>query len=326
MHPRPHHRVDADFAEEILAELYEYRRKRRWLAFALWATLGWFGAHRFYLERSGTGVLMLFTVGGGLLWWLVDAFLIAGMVRAHNTEQARRESAGLPPVELSFMPPLSREVLDRPPEWTRRWREAGRRWRVLRFGGDLLVLLIAGVALGVVAREAGVWEALIAVLVLVGVTSAGATLGRLGHLPVVHGLVRWSHRVRLFYYYNKPGSPLALLFRPVTGAILAPFRRRDRAEVKLYLQLGGVFTAAFLVLDFGGEVLAPLVTGGGLPDLMDLLGLWLEEATVTFLVIYAFATPIGAVLTLYLLMRATHTLPRLLSALVVAAMALGLLI
>ncbi|HUH12737.1 MAG TPA: TM2 domain-containing protein [Longimicrobiales bacterium] len=326
MHARPHpHRVDADFAEEILAELYAYRRKRPWLAFLLWGTLGLVGGHRFYLERPLTGLLMMFTAGGVFVWWLADAFLILAMVREHNAEQEVRQRAGLPPVEMAFMPPLSRHVLDQPPAWTRRWREAGRAWRMVRFGGDLLVLLIAGVGLGALARAEGVWEGPVAVLVLAAVTSAGGTVGRVGHLPVVHGLLRWSHRVRLFYYYNKPGSPLALLFRPVTGAILAPFRRRDRAEVKLYLRLGALFTLGFLLLDFGGEVLGPILTGGELPAAGALFEFWLKEATITFAVIYAFATPIGAVLTLYLLMRPTHTLPRLLSALVVGAMALGML-
>src|SRR5690606_13093594 len=136
-------------------------------------------------------------------------------------------------------------------------------------------------------------------------------------LPVTRELIRWNHRLRLFYYYNRPGKPLALLFRPVTAAISAPFRRRDRAEVKLYLQLGGVLTALFLVLD-----LIEAIAEGGLGALtpMSLFGLWMREAVATFLVIYAFATPIGAVLTVHLLMRPSHFVPRLLRALVVAAM------
>jgi hypothetical protein len=50
-----------------------------------------------------------------------------------------------------------------------------------------------------------------------------------------------------------------------------------------------------------------------------------KEATTTFIVIYSFATPIGAVLTLHLLMRPTHTVARVLSVLVVVAMFAGLL-
>lgn len=66
------------------------------LAYILWFFLGAFGAHRFYLGRVGSGVAMLvlfwlgvFTfwliIGSVFLlaygvWWLVDAFLIPGMV------------------------------------------------------------------------------------------------------------------------------------------------------------------------------------------------------------------------------------------------------
>ncbi|CAN5775282.1 hypothetical protein BH23GEM9_BH23GEM9_25650 [soil metagenome] len=316
--------VDPDFAEEILAELYAYRPKRKWLAYLLWGTLGWFGAHRFYMGRPLTGLLMLFSLGGALVWWFVDIFLIGGMVRHHNEEQEQRRRVGLPPLELSFMPPLWRNVLDQPPEWTRRWREAGNVARARRMTGDVLVLVMTGLLLGAVARAADVWEAILAVVVLVIVVTAGAAVGRFGHLPVVHGLIRWSHRLRLFYYYSPPGSPLAMLFRPVTAAILAPFRRRDRAEVRLYLQLGGVITLFFLILDFGGEVLGPILRSGTLPSPFAVLILWIREATVTFVVIYAFATPIGAILTQYLLMLRTHTVPRVLGALVLLSVLLGI--
>jgi TM2 domain-containing membrane protein YozV len=316
-------RVDADFAEEVLAELYAYRRKRRWVAFLLWGTLGWFGAHRFYTERPASGLLMMFTLGGGLVWWMVDAFFIGRMVREHDGEQARREAFDLPPVQLSFMPPLSREVLERPPEWTLRWRARSSGPRMARMTGDVLLLMLAGVTLGAVARRADVWEAVFAVTVLVALSSAGAAVGRFGHLPVVYGLVRWSHRLRLFYYYCRPGNSFALLIRPLTGALLAPFQRRARAEASLYLQLGGIITVAFLVLDFGAEVLGPVLGRGALPSLTGVFGLWIREAVVTFLVIYCFATPVGAVLTKHLLLRRTHTVPRLLGAVVLICMAVG---
>jgi TM2 domain-containing membrane protein YozV len=314
--------VDADFASEVLADLYSYRQKKRWAAYLLWGVLGWFGAHRFYLGRTGSGLLMLITLGGGLLWWLVDAFLIGSMVRTYNDEQELRKRTRLPPIELSFMPPLSRTILDRPPEWTERWRAGGRVRRWLRFAGDVMVLLLTGIGLGFVAREFGVFEAIVPVLVLTALIAAGSSTGPLDRFALTRALLAWGHRLRLFYYFNKPGNPLALLFRPLTGAILAPFRQRARAEVRLYLQLGAVFTALFMLEDLvsalfeeGLSALAPL----------SLLRLWLVEVITNFVVIYAFSTPIGAVLTLYLLVRPTHTVPRILSVLVAGAILLGVM-
>lgn len=317
-----HRRVDADFAEEVLAELYTYPRRRPLVAFVLWALTGWFGGHRFYIGRPGTGLLMLLTGGGMLVWWVVDGFLIAGMVREYNEDQALRERVRQPPRELDFMPPLSREVLAQPPEWTTKWRESGVMRGGLRLTGDVFVLLITGMGLGAIAAEAGVHEAVLTVSVLAGLTVAGARSGAISHLPVIRELIRWNHRLRLFYYYNKPGRPLALLFRPVTAAVLAPFSRRSRAEVRLYLQLGGVFTLFFTAID----VIEALAENGvSALGPVSLASLWLREATTTFMVIYAFATPIGAALTRNLLMRRTHVIPRILSAVVVLSMILGML-
>ena len=317
-----HRRVDADFAEEVLAELYTYPRRRMVVAVLLWVLTGWFGGHRFYLGRPGTGLLMLFTGGGGLIWWVIDAFLIGRMVREYNEDQALRERMRQPPRELDFMPPLSRDVLAQPPEWTAKWRESSPMRGGLRLTGDVFVLLLAGLGLGAIAADSGVYEAVLTVSVLAALTVAGARSGAISHLPLIRELIRWSHRLRLFYYYNKPGTPLALLFRPITGAMLAPFSTRARAEVRLYLQLGGVFTLFFTAIDIL-EALADKGLSALTP--MSLTSLWIREATVTFIVIYAFATPIGAALTRNLLMRRTHVVPRILSGVVVLAMLVGML-
>jgi TM2 domain-containing membrane protein YozV len=52
--------------------------KSRGVALALAAILGPFGAHRFYVGKTGTGVLMLCTLGGAGVWYLYDLIMVAG--------------------------------------------------------------------------------------------------------------------------------------------------------------------------------------------------------------------------------------------------------
>lgn len=48
----------------------------RGVALPVAVLLGVFGAHRFYVGKTGTGLLMLGTLGGMGLWWLYDLILI----------------------------------------------------------------------------------------------------------------------------------------------------------------------------------------------------------------------------------------------------------
>jgi len=65
------------------------------VAYLLWFFLGGIGAHRFYLGRTGSGLLYLILfvltiLTGGIMgivmgiWLLTDLFLIPGMVATHN--------------------------------------------------------------------------------------------------------------------------------------------------------------------------------------------------------------------------------------------------
>ena len=57
------------------------------VAVLLCFSLGIFGAHRFYLGKIGTGILMLLTGGGLGVWCLVDfLFLVFGDVRDANRQ------------------------------------------------------------------------------------------------------------------------------------------------------------------------------------------------------------------------------------------------
>jgi len=53
------------------------------LAVSLFAYfLGGFGAHRFYLEKYGTAILMIVTLGGFGIWALIDFIMaVAGKMR-----------------------------------------------------------------------------------------------------------------------------------------------------------------------------------------------------------------------------------------------------
>jgi hypothetical protein len=51
--------------------------KSRGIATALAALLGPFGAHRFYVGKTGSGALMAGTLGGLGIWWLYDLIVVA---------------------------------------------------------------------------------------------------------------------------------------------------------------------------------------------------------------------------------------------------------
>jgi TM2 domain-containing membrane protein YozV/two-component sensor histidine kinase len=51
--------------------------KSRSIAMIFVLLLGLIGAHRFYVGRIGSGLAMLFTIGGLGLWWLIDVVIVA---------------------------------------------------------------------------------------------------------------------------------------------------------------------------------------------------------------------------------------------------------
>jgi TM2 domain-containing membrane protein YozV len=74
--------------------LFETNKKTALVAYLLWFFVGIFGAHSFYLKRTGVAVTQLIlsiTIFGMLItifWVLVDAFLIPGWVRDQNNKLA----------------------------------------------------------------------------------------------------------------------------------------------------------------------------------------------------------------------------------------------
>lgn len=304
-------RRDADFSRAVLEDLYRYPRKRAWIAFALWALTGVAGGHRFYMDKIGTGLVMLFTGGGALIWWVVDLFLIPKMVRIFNEEQTERQATGRPPKALSFMPPAHGATLPPFPTWV---KERGGRARLL---GDVVVLTIAGFGVGIFASRTGIYEPVITIGALSAIILLGARWDSLATIPILRGFDRWSHRLRLFYYTNDPGGPLKLFFRPIIGLFTAPFQKRARAEAWLYLQLGAWFTIIFT----GFDVLESVGIGSSGLDIEP--SVFLVDLAMTFASIYAFAAPIGAILTTHVLLERRDFVVWILTGIALTAMLLG---
>lgn len=83
--------------------------KSRGVALALATILGPFGGHRFYVGKTGTGILMAVTVGGLGLWYLYDLILVAsGSFRDAEGRLVKRWD----PEESPAGTLLSAEVLD----------------------------------------------------------------------------------------------------------------------------------------------------------------------------------------------------------------------
>lgn len=321
-----HARADPDFSRAVLESLYSYPRKRRSVAWLLWLTLGWAGAHRFYLNREFSGLAMLLTGGGAFIWWALDGFFVDGFVRSYNADQESRKEEGRPPRQLDAMPRLDEITPEREPEWVERWRARGRTRKLMRLSGDALVLVVAGAALGgMIGRTEGALEAGVAVLLLLGLTAFAPGSEWIAEVPGLRGLPRWSHQLRLFYRHNPPGSPLRLIFRPLTAFVTAPFFARARAEARLYVELGAAFTAFFLLLDLIPGIVVPAVLSSRELDVGAFMNDWVDEVFMTFFLVYGFATPVGAIVNRHLLIERTHAIPRALCALTALMLALGAL-
>ena len=59
-----------------MSEITNQSDKKMVVAALLCFFLGWLGIHRFYVGKAGTGILMIFTLGGLGLWSLVDLIMI----------------------------------------------------------------------------------------------------------------------------------------------------------------------------------------------------------------------------------------------------------
>ena len=122
------------------------------------------------------------------------------------------------------MPPLSRNVLSTPPQWTERWREAGAGRSIIRLLGDVMVLLAAVQATRDERRyESAMLRTLGATrsVVFQGVAAEFVVLGALAGLLAAAGAtgVGWLLARRVFDLEYSP-DPWVWLVGVLGGALL----------------------------------------------------------------------------------------------------------
>ena len=94
-----HPQFGAISADARAIMLFEANRRSNLVAYLLWLFLGLFGAHNFYLRRTGVAItqLILSSIMVGMVvtipWVIVEVFLIPGWVRRQNNLLAEQVGA-----------------------------------------------------------------------------------------------------------------------------------------------------------------------------------------------------------------------------------------
>lgn len=303
--------------QKMATELLRYEKKSFLVTALLWVTTGMLGGHRFYLERIGSGAAMALTGGGFFIWWLIDGLRLPQLVNRFNRMQAQREQQGLPPIGLEFLPSTRLEDLTRQPEWRHDAQLKMKSSRAL--AADLGLLAFLGVALAAITQSMGMLEPLVSAVMIILVFVCFDLFLRYAHLPLIHELLHVEFKLRLFYTHHRPGNALKLFFRPFFGLFTAPFDRQARQEIKLYLEVAGVFAMFLLVIK-----LLKTISAGGFTGFS--LTAWSVDLIKMFLIIYMVTSPIGAVMTKHVLMGAKKTRIILLGTVALAAIALQLML
>jgi TM2 domain-containing membrane protein YozV len=78
-----------DHQKLIFMSQYNSERRDRTTGLILAIILGKFGVDRFYLNDIAMGILKLATLGGCLIWWIVDWFTILNRVDEYNRRKAQ---------------------------------------------------------------------------------------------------------------------------------------------------------------------------------------------------------------------------------------------
>ena len=296
----PYADVDAYIRDHLVYELHRYPRKKNYVAWGLWGLFGLVGGHRYYLGQVGLAVLMTITLGGAGIWWIIDAFSLKKMVAAFNDAQAERARTGDPPIGLEFVPKVSPNALGALPDWQQGRTKGGTFRRGMGLLADAFVVGMSGYILGVFTLEAETYNVVGAAVAVVFMINFADRLFAWHDWPGVREMIRWDYKLRLFYHFNEPGRAYTLMFRSIAALIYAPFSRKRRAEVTLYLEIAGLFAAGGILMKIlSGEFFGALLSF----DFEPLLSDWVRSVFFSFFAVYALAAPIGATLMKHTLLR-----------------------
>ena len=91
----PNMQVKNDWLDSLRRQRAE--SEKNWtLALILSIFLGMFGADRFYIGRTGLGILKLLTIGGYLAWWVFDiVLLLQERMKDDRGREVRRPRPGV---------------------------------------------------------------------------------------------------------------------------------------------------------------------------------------------------------------------------------------
>jgi hypothetical protein len=217
------------------------RQKALLLAYSLWLTLGWAGAHRFYAGRWVTGLLYACSFGLFGLGWAADMFLLFDLFAKadHEAPDATDEEELLEAIAVA--------------PWALQLGAFGS----VEFALRLVFFLVTPALFVMVAMMMNRME--LVLLMVVVVVACGLmenfqrTLGQfetLKKVPPLGGALEKSlarfKELHAFYFEHKPRSFLFYLFYPVTcplACLVSPTRRQ---EAKLYLRMVVLVVGAVL--------------------------------------------------------------------------------
>jgi TM2 domain-containing membrane protein YozV len=252
-------------------------KKSYWIAYLLYFTFGWVGAHRFYLGRWTTGFLYLLILSlwgvAVILPMLVDFFLLFFLVR-----KVRKQTVEDPlklTLNILFAKQEREKVLA---PWAREPTFLSQTVNffdnLLRFGlffiGPLVVMMFSLYVSG--SLETLILTVFILLLagyigpmdqVISSMQKACAQSTSLAKMPFLADVIETVRAFYDYYYQQKPGNVMYYLLYPITG-LMAFFSPAARQEFKLYKNIFILVVVTLLVesLFSYGDIYPPYLTVG----------------------------------------------------------------